>query len=152
MGGLTDELRAFLDAHRLGVLATMAPDGRPRQSVVYYARDGERMLITTESKRLKARDVKRTGWASLCVRGCEPPYPSAVFSGSAEILTSEIGVPTARVMQRIADLAAPPEPQTDEALAALDRVVLVIRVDRVSAVNYVSADGTSLRNGDSRDG
>ena len=41
MGGLTDELRDFLDAHRVGVLATIAADGKPRQSVVYYARDGE---------------------------------------------------------------------------------------------------------------
>ena len=28
-------------------------DGKPRQSVVYYARDGDRLLISTESKRLE---------------------------------------------------------------------------------------------------
>ena len=68
MGGLTDQLRAFLDAHRVGVLGTVAEDGKPRQSVVYYARDGNRLLISTLSKRLKARDVGRTAWASLSVR------------------------------------------------------------------------------------
>jgi PPOX class probable F420-dependent enzyme len=104
MGGLTDELREFLGAHRVGVLATSAADGRPRQSLVYYAREGERLLVSTESKRLKARDVRRSGWASLCVMGHEQPYPSAVFSGSAEILTTDIGRPTALVMQRIANL------------------------------------------------
>ena len=31
----------------VGVLATLAPDGQPRQSLVYYARDGERLLIST---------------------------------------------------------------------------------------------------------
>jgi predicted pyridoxine 5'-phosphate oxidase superfamily flavin-nucleotide-binding protein len=41
MGELTDELRGFLDTHRVGVLATAAKDGKPRQSVVYYARDGD---------------------------------------------------------------------------------------------------------------
>jgi hypothetical protein len=41
MGELTDELRGFLDAHRVGVLATAAKDGKPRQFVVYYARDGD---------------------------------------------------------------------------------------------------------------
>ena len=33
MGALTEELREFLDANRVGVLATRAPAGRPRQSL-----------------------------------------------------------------------------------------------------------------------
>ena len=139
MGELTAALREFLDANRVGVLATVAGDGRPRQSVVYYARDGDRLLISTESKRFKARDVERTGWASLCVRGDEQPYPSAVFSGRAEILTQDIGEATAAVMQRIAGASEPPDPQSDEALAAVDRVVLTIAVERVSAVNYLTS-------------
>jgi PPOX class probable F420-dependent enzyme len=139
VGVLTDELRAFLDAHRIGVLATIAGDGKPRQSVVYYARDGERLLISTESKRWKARDVGRSGWASLCVRGDKQPYPSAVFSGRAEILTEDIGPATASVMQRIAGTPEPPDPQSDEALVALDRVILAITVERVAAVSYIAA-------------
>ena len=83
MGELTPELRAFLDAQRVGVLATVAEDGRPRQSLVYYARDGEHLVLSTLAQRLKAKDVERSGWASLCVMGHEPPYPSAVFSGRA---------------------------------------------------------------------
>jgi PPOX class probable F420-dependent enzyme len=137
VGVLRDELRDFLDDHRVAVLATIASDGRPRQSVVYYARDGDRLLVSTLSKRLKARDVARSGWASLCVRGDEQPYPSAVFSGSAEIRTEDIGPSTARVMQRIAGSAQPPEPQTDEALAAVGRVILAITIDNVSAVTHM---------------
>jgi PPOX class probable F420-dependent enzyme len=137
MGELTDGLREFLDVHRVGVLATTAPDGRPRQSVVYYARDGDRLLVSTLSARLKARDVRRTGWASLSVRGDEQPYPSATFSGPAEILTDDIGPPTAAIMQRIAATEEPPEVQSDEALAAIDRVVLAISVERVSAITHM---------------
>ena len=137
MGGLTDELQEFLDAHRVGVLATIASDGKPLQSVVYYAREGDRLLISTLSKRLKARDVGRTAWASLSVRGDEQPYPSATFSGRAEILTEDIGPQTARIMHRIAGTEEPPEPQSDEALAALDRVILAITVERVSAVTHM---------------
>ena len=33
-------------------------DGRPRQSLVYYVRDGDRLLISTLADRLKARDVR----------------------------------------------------------------------------------------------
>jgi PPOX class probable F420-dependent enzyme len=137
VGELTEELRQFLDAHRVGVLATIASDGKPHQSVVYYARDHERLLISTESKRLKARDVERSGWASLCVRGDQQPYPSATFSGPAEILTEDIGPPTVLIMQRIAGTEEPPEAQSDEALAAIDRVILAITVDRVRAVSHL---------------
>ena len=140
MGELTDTLRDFLDAYRVGVLATVGSDGNPRQSVVYYVRDGDRLLISTESKRLKAQDVIRTGRASICIRGDEQPYPSATFSGPAEILTEEIGASTARIMQRIAGMDEPPEPQTDDALASIDRVILAITVEKVTAVSYIPVE------------
>jgi PPOX class probable F420-dependent enzyme len=137
MGALTEELRAFLDANTVGVLATTAPDEGPRQSLVYFARDGDRLVVSTVTDRLKARDVRRTGWASLCVMGHAPPYPSATFSGPAEILTDGIGAPTAAIMQRIAGAAEPPEPMSDEALAEAGRVVLAIAVERVTAASYL---------------
>jgi PPOX class probable F420-dependent enzyme len=137
MGELTAELRDFLDAQRVGVLATVAADGRPRQSLVYCARDGDHLVLSTLAQRLKAKDVERSGWASLCVIGHEPPYPSAVFSGHAEILTQNIGAATAAVMQKITGSAEPPDPQTDEALAAIGRVVMRITIEQISAVNYI---------------
>jgi len=138
MGALSEELREFLDSSPVGVLATPASDGKPRQSLVYFAHEGERLLISTLTDRLKARDTRRNGWASLCVMGHEPPYPSATFSGPAEILALDIGPATARIMQRIAQTAEPPEPMTGEALAEAGRVVLAIHVDRVSAASYIS--------------
>jgi hypothetical protein len=44
------------------VLPTAAAGGRPRQWAVYYARDGEQLLISTLSQRLKA---EARGGASL---------------------------------------------------------------------------------------
>jgi PPOX class probable F420-dependent enzyme len=136
MAVLTDAQRRLLDNNDHGVVATQGRDGRPRQSVVYYVRDGERLLISTLADRAKARDVRRTGWASLSVSGAERPHPSATFSGLAEILTEGIGEPTARIMQRISGAEEPPESMSDEALAELGRVILAITIDRVSAANY----------------
>lgn len=143
MDELTPELQEFLDANPVGVLATIAEHGRPRQSLVYYARDGNVLLISTLAQRLKAKDVRRSEWASLCVMGHESPYPSAVFSGPADIVTNDIGPPTALIMQRIAGLPEQPEPQTDEALAAVGRVILRIAVERVAAVNHLLANETA---------
>jgi PPOX class probable F420-dependent enzyme len=136
---MTGDIREFLDAHRVGALATTAPDGTPRQSIVYYAREGDTLLVSTLTDRAKARDVRRTGWASLCVHGDEAPFPSAAFSGPAEILTEDIGGPTARVVQRVMGADEPPDPQTDDALASVGRVVLRITVERVTAVTHMPA-------------
>lgn len=134
---LSEAQRRLLDENDHGVIATQGRDGHPRQSVVYYVRDGERLLISTLAGRVKARDVRRTGWASLSVSGAERPHPSATFSGPADIVTEGIGEPTARIMQRIAGADEPPEAMSDEALAKLGRVILAIRIERVSAANYL---------------
>jgi PPOX class probable F420-dependent enzyme len=140
VGALTPALRDFLDANPVGVLATLPANGRPRQSLVYYARDGDRLLVSTLADRFKARDVRRSGWASLCVMGHERPYPSATFSGPAEILTHDIGVPTAKIAQRMTGEPEQPEPMSDEALAEVGRVVLAIKLDRVTAANYIASE------------
>lgn len=101
MDRLSPQLRDFLDANPIAVLATVAGDGKPRQSVVYFVREDEHLLVSTLKDRLKARDVLRTGWASLCVMGHEPPYPAATFSGPAEVITQEIGPPTAKIAHRM---------------------------------------------------
>jgi PPOX class probable F420-dependent enzyme len=142
MGVITPELRRFLDANRVGVLATTAASGKPRQSLVYYVRDGDRLFVSTLADRLKAQDVRRTGWASLCVMAHALPYPSATFSGHADVLTHDLGVPTARIAQRISGEDEPPDPLTDEALAAVGRVLIAISVERVSAVSYVETEAS----------
>ena len=90
MGELTAELRALLDANAVGVLATVARTAAPAVARLLRARRRPPADLDA-GRRLKARDVQRAGWASLCVMGHEPPYPSAMFSGPAEILTEDIG-------------------------------------------------------------
>jgi hypothetical protein len=139
MSELTPTLRQHLDEHVVGVLAAQSPRGRARQSVVYYVRDDGRLLISTLAGRLKARDARRTGWASLCVMGFERPFPAATFSGRAQILSEGIGHATALIAQRFMGADQPPAPQTDEALAAVGRVILSIDIEQVSAVNHLDA-------------
>jgi PPOX class probable F420-dependent enzyme len=137
MSALAESVRRFLDEQVLGVLATRSGDGRVHQSAVYFVREGDELLISTESKRRKARDVEETGWASICVIGHERPFPSVTLSGRAEIRRAEIGGATARIAQRMLALEQPPEPQSDEALAGADRVILVIAAERVGPASYL---------------
>jgi hypothetical protein len=144
MTPLTPGLEAFLDEQLVGVLCTQPVAGRPRQSVVYYVRDGDRLLVSTDAGRRKTADVLTSGWASLSVHACERPFASATFSGPAEIVTHDIGAPTAAIAQRMLGLDAPPLPETDAALADVGRVILAITVERVAAVNYVEEPLTSF--------
>ncbi|MCM8746799.1 PPOX class F420-dependent oxidoreductase [Thermomicrobium sp. CFH 73360] len=68
MSKLGSTLREFLTAPRFGILATIAPDGTPRQSVMWYALvDEETILMNTAEGRAKLADLARDPRASLCV-------------------------------------------------------------------------------------
>lgn len=139
MTTLTPALEELLDRQVVGVLATQPEDGRPRQSVVYYVRDGERLLVSSVAGRAKVRDVEQSAWASLCVMAPEHPFPSATFSGHAQVLTRGIGDATAAIAQRVMQASEPPEPQSDEALAAVGRVIIAISLERVAAVSHLGS-------------
>jgi PPOX class probable F420-dependent enzyme len=134
---LPDSVQAFLDEQVVGVLATRSAGGRVHQSIVYYTRDGDELLISTEAPRRKARDVEETGWASVCVMGHERPFPSVTVYGAASIRREDIGPATARIAQRMLALGEPPEPQSDEALAGVGRVIIAVEVERVGPANYL---------------
>ncbi len=137
MSPLGNGLREFLDEQVLGALATRSASGRVHQSVVYYVREGEQLLISTEAQRRKARDVEETGWASVCVMGHERPFPSVTLSGTAEIRREDIGLATARVVQRMLGVDELPEIQSDEGLAAVGRVIMALRIEHVGPASYL---------------
>lgn len=63
---LSPAVRKFLEHGDVGTLSTVRRDGRVRQTLVYYVLDGDRILVSTEAKRGKSRDIARGGWASFC--------------------------------------------------------------------------------------
>jgi PPOX class probable F420-dependent enzyme len=140
MSELAPGLRRFLEEQIVGVLATRSSDGAVHQSLVYYALQGDQLLISTLSGRRKALDVEESGWASLCVMGHERPFPALTVSGAAAVRHNEIGLATAAVAQRMLGLDEPPEPQSDDALAEADRVIVTLQIDRVGPTTYVTQD------------
>jgi len=137
MSELTPRMREFLEQRLVGALATQSADGRMHQSLVYYALQDDELLVTTLAQRRKARDVEETGRASLCVMGPERPFPSLTVYGEASLRRNGIGPATALIMQRIMGLEEPPEPQSDDALAEADRVILALQVQRLGPVSYL---------------
>jgi PPOX class probable F420-dependent enzyme len=64
---LPDAVRAFLDAPRLAVLATIRDDGSAHLTVVWYARRGDELIVNTTVPRSKARNLDRDPRAALLV-------------------------------------------------------------------------------------
>jgi PPOX class probable F420-dependent enzyme len=133
---LDDAMRAFLAEQPVGVLATTRRDGGIRQSMVYHVCDGDRILISTESGRGKAHDVRRTGRASYAVIGHAKPYPQVVVEGRARILSTAIAEPTRRIFERISG-GRPAAPLSDEMLAGMKRVILELTIEEVRDASYL---------------
>jgi hypothetical protein len=69
--------------------------------------------------------------------GHERPFPSITVSGAATIRREGIGAATARVAQVMLALDEPPEPQSDEALAGVGRVIIAVEVERLGPASYL---------------
>ena len=68
---LTEEQRAFLEAPRFAVAATISADGLPHQTVVWYALDGnDELVLSTPRGSLKHRHLLRDPRLSLSLCVC----------------------------------------------------------------------------------
>jgi PPOX class probable F420-dependent enzyme len=82
---ITDEQREFLQQHRLVVVGLGRKAGPPSMTPVYYALDGDDLLISTTRTRHKAKAIQRNPEVSLCVLGEQPPFPYLLIYGRGVI-------------------------------------------------------------------
>jgi PPOX class probable F420-dependent enzyme len=82
---LTEGQREFLDKQRLCIVGFARKAGPPHMSPVYYALDGDEIIISTTASRLKAKAVRRNAEVSLCVLGEAPPFPYLLIYGKGTI-------------------------------------------------------------------
>ena len=80
-----EERKTFLSEHRLCVVAYGRKGGPPALSPVYYAMDGDDLLISTTATRAKAKAVRRDTRVTVCVIGEQPPFPYLTVYGRGRI-------------------------------------------------------------------
>lgn len=135
---MTPEQKAFLEQHRLVVVGLPRKAAAPHLSPVYYAMDGDDIIISTTASRFKAKAVRRNPQIALCILGERSPFPYMTVYGHATI--EEQGAPD--VMMKIGErMTGNPVPET--ARPALlkraqdeDRVVLRVRIERFGGTAY----------------
>ncbi|HET6285196.1 MAG TPA: PPOX class F420-dependent oxidoreductase [Amycolatopsis sp.] len=88
-----EQRRAFLgEGTRTAVFATVRPDGRPHAVPVWFAPDGDDILVNLGADTVKGRALKENPRVSIVVDDPAPPYSFVSVEGVAEIVTDPEGV------------------------------------------------------------
>ncbi|MFJ3909713.1 PPOX class probable F420-dependent enzyme [Streptomyces sp. 2132.2] len=121
---LNDTVRKLLDSPHPAVLTTLNPDGGPQSSVVWVARDGDELLISTEQGRRKERNIARDARVGLTVFDTANPFMYVEIRGTAT-LAEDTG---REVAVLIAEQYMGPGGGKEYAEAPAENVRLVVRV------------------------
>ena len=78
---LSDETRHLIDGANFAHLATLMPDGSPQSVPVWISRDGDRLVICTGEKSLKARNTVRDPRVAISVVDLRNPYSEVQIRG-----------------------------------------------------------------------
>ena len=79
---LDDDARRLLDGVNYGFLATLMPGGHPTVDPVWVGRDGDRVLVATDGKSIKARNAAVDPRVSLAVTAFGDPYDQVLIRGT----------------------------------------------------------------------
>jgi PPOX class probable F420-dependent enzyme len=83
---LAPEIRRFLEPARFATIATLDADGAPHQAVIWYALDGDTILVNSRTERHWPRNLDRDPRVSLAVYDADRPYHFVGLKGRAERL------------------------------------------------------------------
>jgi PPOX class probable F420-dependent enzyme len=81
---------SILDAPEFATVATIQPDGQPQLSVVWVARDGDDLLMSTVKGRQKHRNLERDPRATVLAYPKDNPYTYVEVRGTVT-MTEEGG-------------------------------------------------------------
>ena len=125
------QVQAFISEPHFGVLATAGDDGGIQQAVIWYALDGDDIVINTEGGTAKARNIRRHAEVSLCLNA---NFRYVTISGTAQVDEN----PDPQLAMAITARYATPEQmqQMAQQRPPGQRVMIRIKVDKVVAWGF----------------
>ncbi|MDQ3247845.1 MAG: PPOX class F420-dependent oxidoreductase [Chloroflexota bacterium] len=139
---LNEAQQAFLREPQFAVVATIAPDGMPHQTVMWYLLEGDGLLLNTPHGSLKHKHLQRDKRISVCV---ERGYQYITLAGTVTLAEdpAQAGADYGRLGQHYAStFAQRPAPgaagggamsQSVQRLLARDRVTLRLEIEKVQS-------------------
>ena len=88
---LTEAQKQLINAKNFGHIATINKDGSPQVSPVWIDLDGEHLIVNSEAKRLKVRNIKRDPRVSVSIQNAANPYQYIEIRGKAVDVTEKGG-------------------------------------------------------------
>tara|TARA_B100000459_G_C8526263_1_gene178480 strand:+ start:297 stop:704 length:408 start_codon:yes stop_codon:yes gene_type:complete len=123
----------FIDDHRWAVITTLRKTGAPVSSVVAYARDSDKLVVSTPGSTFKRASLQKDPRVNLCIVSNSEPFNFVAIEGLAEISKKDLVRKTKLVFEKISDMYEEPNP-LEKWLEEQDRVIIEISASRVSAV------------------
>lgn len=132
------ERRTFLEEHRLAIVGIGRKSDGPHMSPVYYALDGNDILISTTASRWKAKAIRRNAPISLCIMGEAMPFPYLLLYGTASIEEHDAPQVMRRIGERMTGNTIPDDalPAIEERATTEGRVVLRFTPEVVGGTAY----------------
>ena len=78
---LSPEIRRLLDGPNFAALATLMPDGSPKVESVWVGREGDHVLVATDSRGVKGRNLEGDARVALSITDFDDPYEQAMIRG-----------------------------------------------------------------------
>ncbi len=78
---LSDDARRLLDAANIAHLSTLQDDGAPKVEPVWIAREGDRVLVTSDANSLKGRNLERDPRVAISIVDFDNPYEQLLIRG-----------------------------------------------------------------------
>ena len=131
---LPEDVRSYLDEVRFGVLGTVNATGSPQQTVMWYERRGDDIMMNTKRGRRKDRNLLRDTRASLCV---EDGFRYVTLEGTIDMIEDQD--------KAHADITALARryhgPERGEAMGReefgkQERITLILHVDRIDVHGF----------------
>jgi PPOX class probable F420-dependent enzyme len=86
---LPDSIRRFLDATRFAMIATIDPDGSPRQAVLWYRLDDDEIVLNSAVGRRWPANLQRDPRISISVTDADDGYRWVGLTGTAHVITNQ---------------------------------------------------------------
>ena len=126
---LSDPLtRELLAARLVGVLATLRPDGVVDAVPMWYASQGDAVVLATGSRSRKVRNLEADPRATLVLHDSRPGYEvcGTSISGTVEIVRAAAARPLVELVHRRYLVAESAEDESVRAFLDSDDVALVL--------------------------
>lgn len=131
MDASQEAINAFIAGQKNLILATIASDGSPQLSPLWFDWDGERFVISTITDTAKWRNLHRDRRCTICID--DPDTGQMIVSpGSADLIEgAAIEAPTRAILKRYyPDRPADAQAHYDRIMAGPERVVIAFTPDR----------------------